>query len=151
MNKRFCYRTLQVLIFFTASCNGISGKYPLGNHLSLWDNDKKEEKIIVYCEGNCNGGIYVVPTYEGHYDSTKQHYAEYVEEAKSNKKWVIVKTFRVKEKQENYYIINKDFDIRGLDCGKANCDSILQSYVTGPLTLNDFNNNKKALNVNLDF
>ncbi|MGS0688961.1 hypothetical protein ACVBEQ_28070, partial [Nakamurella sp. GG22] len=79
-----------------------SGEYSLGNHLSLWDNDKKEERIIVYCEGDCHGGIYVVPTYERHYDKDKQHFAEYVEEANSNKKWVIAKTICVKEKMEKY-------------------------------------------------
>jgi hypothetical protein len=151
MNNRFHYIVLLVSIFLIAFCSRISGEYSLGNNLSLWDNDKEEERVIVYCEGNCNGGMYVVPTYQRHYDSTKQHYAEYVKEAKSNEQWAIAKTLQVQEKQEKYYIINKDFDILGLDCAKSNCDSILQSHVTGPLNLTEFENKRKALNIGLEF
>jgi len=142
---------LFVLILSIISCNEMSGEYSLGNHLSLWGNDRKEERVIVYCTGDCHGGIYVVPTYKRHYDSSGQHYAEYVEAAKSNKKWVIAKTYQINEKQENYWIISKNFDIDSLDCAKANCDSILQSHVTGPLSLTEFENKKEALNIQLDF
>lgn len=122
------------------------GKYSLGNHLSLWDNDKKEESIIVYCEGDCHGGIYVIPTYERHATN-----GEYVEEATSDKKWVIAKTFEKKDNKENYYIISKDFNIDNMDCSKVNCDSILQSHVTGPLNLTKFKNKMQALHIELDF
>ena len=151
MKKKPYYLILYLILFLLGSCNAISGEYSLGNHLSLWDNDKNEERIIVYCEGDCNGGIYVVPTYERHYDSDKQHVAEYVEKATSNKKWVIAKTIRVKEKMEAYYIINKDFDITGVDCAKANCDSILQSHVIGPMNIIVFKKEKNRLNITLDF
>ncbi len=146
MSKRFCYTTLQVLIFFTVSCNWISGEYPLGNHLSLWDNDKEKTAIIVYCEGDCHGGIQVLPIRERQTDS-----GEYVEEATSNKEWAIAKTLQIKDNKENYYIISKDFNIENVDCSKVNCDSILQSHVTGPLSLTEFENKKKVLNIELDF
>lgn len=153
MRKRGChifYSILALLVFFTASCKEWYN-HPLGNHLSLWEGDKKEDRIIVYCEANCHGGIYVIPTYERHYDSSRQHYAEYVETAASNKKWVVVKTFQIKEKRENYWIVSKDFDITNLDCSKANCDSILQSHVIGPLSLSEFKNKVGALDIDLDF
>lgn len=153
MQKRdyhFFYIIIALLVFFTVSCNEWYN-HPLGNNLSLWEGDKKEDRIIVYCEGNCHGGIYVIPTYERHYDSSGQHYAEYVETATSNKKWIIVKTLQIKEKRENYWIISKGFDITHLDCSKSNCDSILQSHVTGPLSLNEFKNKVHTLDIDLDF
>ena len=153
MQKRIyptLYSILILFVFFTASCNEWYN-HPLGNHLSLWEGDTKEDRIIVYCEGDCHGGIYVIPTYERHYDSSQQQYAEYVETATSNKKWVIVKTLRIKEKQENYWIISKDFDITGLDCSKANCDSILQSYVKGPFDKNKFEEKKIEMGIDLTF
>jgi hypothetical protein len=137
-------------MFYFVSCNEWYN-HPLGNHLSLWDGDTKEDRIIVYCEGRCYGGIYVVPTYARHYDSSGQKYAEYVEEATSNKRWVIVKTYQIQEKKENYWLISKDFNIENLDCAKANCDSILQSHVTGPLSLSEFRSKLQTLNVDLDF
>ena len=140
-----------ILLFSNSSCNELWGNHTLGNNLSLSEGDKKEDRIIVYCEGDCHGGIYVVPTYERHYDSSKQHYAEYVEEAVSNKKWVIAKTYQIQEKKENYWIISKDFNIENIDCSKVNCDSILQSHVTGPLNLVGLQTKMKGLNIDLDF
>jgi hypothetical protein len=153
MQKSFRYTVygfLGLIGFFTASCyEGYN--HPLGNNLSLWEGDTKEDRIVVYCEGNCQGGIYVVPTYERHFDSSKQHYAEFVEEATSNEKWVIVKSLRIKEKQNNYWIISKNFTLKNIDCSKANCDSILQSHVMGPMNSEAFGNRLRELNIDLDF
>jgi hypothetical protein len=121
----------------------------------LLEGDKKEDRVIVYCTNNksgiCYGGNYVIPTYARHYDSAGNNYAEYIETATSNKEWIIAKSFRIKEKQEYYWIINKDFDIKNLDCTKVNCDSIIQSYVTGPLSLTEFKSKMEAFNIELDF
>jgi len=129
------------------------GDHSLGNNLSLLEGDRMEDKVIVYCSaksvGVCKSGIYVVPTYERHYRDG--NYAEYVEEAKSNGDWVIAKSVQIEDKKENYWIISKDFDIKSLDCGKNKCDSILQSHVTGPMNLIEFNNKKKVLNIELHF
>jgi hypothetical protein len=155
MQKKIYHLTsiIFILIFFIASCHDMWGDHSLGNNLSLLEGDKKEDRIIVYCsgrsEGACRSGMPVLPTYERHYD--KNRYAEYVETATSNKKWVIAKTFQIQNRQENYWIISKDFDIENLDCAKANCDSILQSHVTGPLNLTEFKNKIKALKIELDF
>ena len=125
------------------------GNHRLGNHLSLWEGDKKEDRVIAYCTsesgGACVSGIYIIPSYE------KRYTGEYVEEATSNKKWVIVKTIRKKEAKTNYWIISKDFNIENVDCSKVNCDSILQSYVTGPLNLSEFENKKRTFNIGLNF
>jgi hypothetical protein len=64
---------------------------------------------------------------------------------------VIAKTYQIQKKQENYWIISKDFNIENVDCSKANCDSILQGHVTGPLSLSEFQNKLQALDINLNF
>lgn len=155
MRKRWDYIIiLQVLVLSMISCNAIWGDHSLGNNLSLLEGDKTQDRVIVYCTGRswgtCFTGIAVIPVYNRQYDNNG-HYAEYVKTAKSNRKWVIVKTYQMREQKENYWIIGKDFNIENVDCSKVNCDSILQSHVTGPLSLDDFNNEKKSLNINLNF
>ena len=151
-NYIFYFLVLVLLTLLNLSCNlqGYTGNYPLGNHLWLWDNDRKEEKIIVYCEGDCNGGIYVVPTYKRHYDSIKHNFSEYVEAAVSDKNWVVAKTLKIKEHRNLYYIISKAFNIEHVNCSKVNCDSILQSCVIGPLSKNEFKKREQLLNIDLD-
>ncbi len=124
----------------------MSGEYPLGNHLSFWDNDKEKTAIIVYCEGDCHGGIQVLPTRERQW-----YHGEYVEAAMFNKKWVIAKTYQKVDNRENYYLISKDFNIENVDCSEVKCDSILQSHVIGPLSLSEFENKKKTMNLSLVF
>jgi hypothetical protein len=140
-----------IIIIFCTSCNSLWGDHRLGKNISLLEGDRREDRIIVYCPHEdvevCNSGVYLVPTYERHMDNGR--YAEYVEEAKSNKRWVIARSVRVKDKSENYWIIRNS--IKNLDCEKLNCDSILQSHVTGPLTLKEFIDRKKALNIDLRF
>lgn len=137
------------ILFFTSSCSEWYN-HSLGNNLSIWEGDKKEDRAIVYCEGNCHGGIYVIPSYDRHYDSNG-NYAEYVKEAISNNKWVIVKTVSINEKKDNYWIISKDFNIENLDCAKENCDSIIQSSVLGPLNYKRFIEKNKELRTSLVF
>jgi hypothetical protein len=141
------------MIFFITSCNGMWGDHPLGNHLSLLEGDKKEDRIIVYCSddvGTCYGGIPVVPTYNRQFDE-EGRYAEYVQRAVSNKNWVIAETLQTKNKQKNYWIIKKAFHIEDVDCKKINCDSIIQTYVTGPLSILEFQAETKKLNIDLGF
>jgi hypothetical protein len=146
-----------VVSIFITSCNWwkeIWGDHPLGNNLSLLDGDKKEDRVIVYCSGKsagtCDGGIFVVPTYERHFDGSGK-YVEYVEMAQSNKEWVIVKTHRTKEKKDNYWFISKKFIIEDTDCTKFNCDSILQSHVMGPFDHSQFIEKRHSLKIELSF
>lgn len=142
--------------FLITSCNWWKeawGDHSLGNNLSLLEGDKEEDRIIVFCSGEsagaCQGGISVVPTYSKHMDRGK--YAEYVETAKANEKWVIVKTHRIEEKKDNYWLINKNFNIENIDCDKVDCDSLLQTYVTGPLDYSRFIEKKDSLKIDLSF
>lgn len=146
-----------IVALLITSCNWWKeawGDHPLGNNLSLLEGDKKEDRIIVYCTGRsagaCHGGIFVVPTYSKHMDRSKK-YAEYVEAAKSNEEWVIVKTHRIEEKKDNYWLINKNFNIENTDCEKVDCDSLLQSYVTGPFDHSQFIEKKDSLKIELSF
>lgn len=147
MRKSVNVSVCVLLISLIYSCNEWYN-YPLGANLSLWEGDKKEDRAIVYCEGRCNAGIYVLPSYERHYDSSG-HYAEYVIKAKANAKWVIVKTMQIKEHRENYWIISKDFNIKNLDCSINRCDSILQSHVDGPFSLNEFQIKLEKMKIDL--
>jgi uncharacterized protein (DUF1015 family) len=89
-------------------------------------------------------GTPIVPVYSRHMDSDG-HYTEYVETAKSNDNFIIAKTLLVKDKRENFWIIDKGFSID--NCGKINCDSVIQSHVFGPLDKNEFQ--KKASELKL--
>lgn len=144
----------KLLIFYAIMSLGCNST-KLGSGIYLLEGDRIEDRIIVKCSGwsfkECISGSYLIPrSYNNHFDNNG-HYLEYVETVKSNKKWVIAKSIQIKEKQENYWIISKDFDIENLDCTKVNCDSILQSRVTGPLSSSDFKSKKSALNINLNF
>lgn len=127
------------------SCQQLSGKYNLGNNLVLLDNDVKEERIIVFCKANCNGGLYVVPSYSNHYDSLGRC-AEYVEEVEADNRWIWVKSWRIREQMYRYYIIDKSFNIDSVNCMYTDCDSIIQLYVFGPFTLEEMEKKRKFLN-----
>ena len=86
--------------------------YDLGNNIYMmeWDGGGR---IIVNCTSKsgrtCTGGYDLIPTYENSVDNNGR-FAEYVVTAKSDEKWVIVKTDNFQSKQHKYYIINKDYD-----------------------------------------
>ena len=145
---------INLLLFYVILAVGCNSA-KLGNGIYLLEGDRVEDRIIVKCSGwsykECISGSYLIPrSYNNHFDSNG-HYLEYVEKAASNKKWIITKTFQIKEKKENYWIIDKGFNIGNIDCLKINCDSIIQSHIKGPLSLADFNTIKKTLNIKLDF
>jgi hypothetical protein len=136
------------------SCNELWGDHPLGNNYSLSEGDKEEDRVIIYCPfkklGICDSGIFVIPVYERHMDRNGT-YAEYVLSAQSNEKWIIAKTLRRLENQENYWIIDKDFEVDHSDCSKTNCDSVIQAHVVGPLSPISFSKKIKMLKVELSF
>lgn len=131
-----------------SSCCDFFGAHDLGNNLTLLEGDKTEDRIIVYCTGKsggcCKGGMFVIP-------SVGNQYHMYVETAKSNEKWVIARSVQIKDKQQNYWIINKGFSIASLNCDEVKCDSIVQSYVQGPFDIKGFNEKKSQLKIDLSF
>lgn len=102
------------LTLFTSCFCSLEGSQDLGKNFALFEGDKIEDRVIIYCAENkdkcCTGGMYVIPTYETHYN-TKGHYNEYVQEAKSDKKWIIAKTFKINDKENFYWILNKNFEV----------------------------------------
>lgn len=91
-----------------------------------------------------------MPNYEEHYDE-KGNYAEYVENASSDDKWVIATTIRTIDQKRNYWIINKNFSLQGVDCDELNCDSIIRSNVIGPLGAKQFESRLAELKISLMF
>ena len=128
------------------------GDNDLGDNFSLLEGDKVQDRVIVYCSGRssgaCFGGTPIVPTYYGQFDENG-HYAEYVENAKSNNKFIIAQTLKLKYKEKNYWIISKDMKIE--NCEKINCDSIIQSHVLGPMDSSEFQTKISELHIDLKF
>ena len=91
-----------------------NGSYDLGNNIYMLEYDGGG-KIIVNASTisgrTCYGGETLIPTYENQYDSTG-NFAEYVVEAKSDDKWIIVKTNNRRNDQRKYYILDKQYNYR---------------------------------------
>jgi hypothetical protein len=121
------------------------GDSDLGDNFSLLEGDRKEDRVIVFCDGRdvgaCKSGDYIVPTYERHYDN-KGGYAEYVAAATSNKNWIIAKTVQVVDNKENYWIVDKAY--------REGSDK-RQPKVMGPFRLSDFRTKREELNISLEF
>lgn len=128
------------------------GDHDLGDNFSLLEGDRYEDRVIVYCSGRsfdvCTGGTFIVPVYSRHMDKNGR-YAEYVENAKSDDKFIIARTIEVTNNKSNYWIISKELRIE--DCDNVDCDSVIQSNVIGPLDNLQFKTKLSDLNITLDF
>ena len=119
-----------------------NGSYYLGNNLYMMDWERGN-KIIVHCSNKsgrtCYGGSPVIP----------HNYPRevYVQSAKADDKWIIVKAITTEDNNVCYYLIDKSFNIKGLDWDVVNCDSIIQSQITGPLDSLNFEQLKNKYNV----
>jgi hypothetical protein len=152
MTKFKVSHLLLIILFSTISCRQMWGDNDLGDNFSLLEGDRIEDRIIVYCSGRsagaCMAGTPIVPIYSRQFDNNG-HYAEYVEIAKANDKFIIAQTLQIKNNKENYWIIFKGFKIE--NCDKANCDSIVQSHVVGPMEYSQFQSKLSELNIDLKF
>ncbi len=123
-----------------------NGSYDLGNNLYMMDWEKGN-RIIVYCgrkKGRtCYGGSYVIP-----HSSLKE---VYVKTAKANDRWIIVKAVTTEDNRPCYYLIDKSFDIKGLDCSTDNCDSIIQSHIKEYYDLEMFYEDLKNKKIDFSF
>lgn len=147
MMRKFIYLFIATcfLVFVIYSWPEWWGDYSLGNNYHLLEGDNKD-RVIVYCTGKnwgaCHAGIAVVP-------STKDTSTLYVENANEDNDWILAKT-KNKDKSESYWIIYKNFKVDLNNCIKNNCDSIIQSHVTGPLTFHSFKSKLKELHIELN-
>jgi hypothetical protein len=137
-------------IVLLLSCNS---KNDLGNNFSLLEGDSEKDRVIVYCSGRsfgeCISGMNVVPTYAIHMENGK--YAEYIQTAKSNDKWIIAESIKVEGRAKRYWIIDKRNQINLKECDTNNCDSILQTHVKGPMEIHTFIEMKENLKIDLTF
>lgn len=148
INKKMVILALFTFMLFFCSCNlcSLFGSYNLGNQFVLLDGDKMEDRMIVYNttkEGCCHSGIPIIP-------SRLDTVTKYVHTALSNKEWIIARAI-TNEKQESYWIVNKNFSVDVSNCEKINCDSIIQSHVIGPLDFKSFKKKIRELNIELSF
>jgi hypothetical protein len=131
------------------SCGPLWGEHDLGSNFRLLEGDRTEDRVIVYCSGRsagvCTGGTLIVPVYSRHMDKNG-HYAEYVETAKSNDKFIIARTIQLKDQMKNYWIIYKDLNVD--NCNDMLCDS---SKVLGPLNEKEFRNKTGDLRIDVKF
>jgi len=146
-------------MFLIHSCSSFFGSYDLGANFTLLDGDRVEDRIIVYCSPNngdkwCSGGMYIIPTYEKHYKNGK--YAEYVEIAKSNERWIIAQSLDIINKKKNYWIIDKSFKLEDKfkewplsNADGLSFDSIIQSHILGPLSYKTFKEKKDTLDIKI--
>lgn len=150
MITRIKRTSLPTFVLLTAiSCGRLWGDNDLGDNFSLLEGDRAEDRVIVYCSGRsagaCTGGTFIVPVYSRHIDKNG-HYAEYVEAAKSNDKFIIARTIQLKEETKNYWIIYKDLNV--YNCNDILCDS---TEVLGPLNETEFIKKTADLSINLKF
>lgn len=150
MGRRGKRASLPIFVLLTAiSCGQLWGDNDLGGNFSLLEGDRIEDRVIVYCSGRnagaCTGGTFIVPAYSRHMDK-KGHYAEYVETAKSNDKFIIARTIQLKDETRNYWIVYKDLNIE--NCNDILCDS---TKVLGPLNETEFRTKAADLRIELEF
>jgi hypothetical protein len=123
-----------------------NGSYDLGNGLYMMDWERGN-RIIVHCsnkEGRtCYGGSPVIP----------HNYPRevYVKDAKANQEWIIVKAVMTENNQPCYYLIDKSFNIEGLNWGIDNCDSIIQSHIISTIDSLDFEKKLRQRKIDLTF
>lgn len=123
-----------------------NGSYDLGNNLYMmaWERDNN---IIVYffkkTGRTCYMGAPVIP-----HNSPRE---VYVKSAKANKRWIIVKAITTETATHCYYLIDKSFDIKDLDCQKYNCDSIIQSHIIKYHNLEEFHEDLNNKRIDLSF
>ncbi|MCR5362845.1 MAG: hypothetical protein K6E73_12685 [Bacteroidales bacterium] len=89
------------------------GSRDLGNGIYLMDFDPGP--IIVkgstFNGRTCNGGDRIIPRNNGR-EYKSERLVEFVEDAKSSKRWIIVKTVLVKDRSEilkKFYLMDKNF------------------------------------------
>ena len=129
-----------LLLTTLVSCNicKLFGSHDLGSNFVLFEGDRVDDTIIVYCttqKGCCDAGIPAVP--------------EHVENVDFNKRWIIARVIN-KDKTLSYWIIDKDFELDLEKCRDINCREIINSNITGPLTLAGFKAEKERLGIHLD-
>jgi hypothetical protein len=132
------------------------GNKDLGNKFTLFARDNPESHFdIIYCSkydiGGCITGVTILPQGD-------DKYYKYIETAKSNEKWVIAKSILIKDKTEQFWIIDKNFslDSKYQNWPLSEKDGIaftqfIQSKVQGPFGIEEFNKKLYELKIRITF
>jgi hypothetical protein len=112
------------------------GEENLGSNFSLIEADK-DHIYINYCitDGCCDAGIKAIPSK--------------VVDVSFDYFFIIAKS-RNSENDE-YWIVNKNFDFDLEECRDKNCREIVNSNILGPLTHSEYKTKKDSLGINLNF
>ena len=138
-----------ILLFMTSEwwCPSMWGSHCLGNNLYAMDWDGGVQ-IIVYNDRPSGrtvySGAYIIP-------SSDNIYQVQIEDIKFNKEWIIVQANHNNEHKKCYFLIHKNFSIKGLDWQKDNCDSIIRSHIKVYYDLPVFNGELKEKKIDLKF
>ena len=139
MRKLFYFLLLATTV---VSCSRLSGERSLGKNLTVIEGKADEDRVIVYCPDKnkaCSEGIKIIPRDD----------SEYVDEVRSDDDWVVARTIEKNGRDESYWIINKDFSLGDKDCGTTDCGDYIKTFVSGPMSLEDFDGHKEELKINL--
>jgi hypothetical protein len=131
----FCF--LFLLSFTSCDSFCLGGKEKkLGNNFRLINEDIYNVYIL-YCtsKGCCDTGFSVIPSK--------------IEKFNYNNKWIIAKSVN-KDRLDNYWIVNKDFEVDLSNCDNISCDSIIKSNIFGPFNRSEFKEKKSVLKINID-
>lgn len=149
----FKYLLAVCSVVLIASCSILTpGK--LGGNLYLMKGDSKEDEIIVFCANKdmfgCYSGACIIPPKKMELnkrgEADVRYYMEYVKTAKSNKEYVLAKTYNPNDKKDSYWLINKGFNAENIQA-----ETIISTYLTGPLDSVQFYQELKSRNIDLRF
>jgi len=157
--KRVTYTALLILscILFV-KCKEIwaeiEGNCLLGDRVILWNTGNRYDWNVALCLrysfGQCIVGSEIIPGDDRHFNKNGE-WSEYVDTAIADKDWIIARTFSITKKKKYYWIISKAYNIKGLDCHLVNCDSIIKSYMIGPMDSLDYEKKRNELHMNINF
>ena len=127
---------MALFTFLTTSCSsgdgGLCGEIDLGNRFVLYLEQGRNQ--IIYCTSDdlcCNVGWNAAPSG--------------VTEYGQNDKWIIAKT-----KADEYWIIDKEFQLDLNNCDQTRCFEKFESQIKGPLDAVDFNKWKANIGADLE-
>lgn len=118
-------------------CSAVYGEDKLGSRFTLV-KENEDQVYILYCTHGpcCRSGFNIVPSK--------------VEKINFDNRWVIATSIQA-NKEESYWVIDKNFEIDLQNCDATKCDSVIMSHVKGPLGYSEFLQAKESLKIDLSF
>lgn len=115
-----------------------TGEKKLGSRFILVE-ENANKSYIVYCLSEnslgCNSSYDVIP--------------KRVKDVAFNDRWIIAKS--LEKEVENYWLVDKKFEMDLNNCQNISCDSILKAHIMGPLDSISFYKTLKNNDISLNF